>query len=84
MKATTDGNIFPPNVEPSAEGIITGLPPSKYAASEFVVPRSMPIITSFAIFYSPLFCFSSSLFSSFLETTTFAGRSSSPSIRYPA
>src|SRR3989304_4323164 len=44
VNATTDGNIFPPYVEPSALGMILGVPPSMYAASEFVVPRSMPMI----------------------------------------
>ena len=65
VNATTEGNIFPPNVEPSAEGMITGLPPSKYAASELVVPKSIPIIVSFAIlftFYLFFFCFFFNLF----------------------
>ena len=55
VNATTDGNIFPPNVDPSAEGMITGLPPSKCAASELVVPKSIPIITSFAILFTFFF-----------------------------
>src|SRR2546428_11799827 len=44
VKATTDGNIFPPYALPSALGIIRGVPPSMYAASELVVPRSIPMI----------------------------------------
>src|SRR6267143_1347658 len=44
VNATTDGNIFPPYVEPSALGMIFGAPPSMYAASEFVVPKSIPMI----------------------------------------
>ena len=44
VKATTDGNIFPPYALPSALGMIFGVPPSMYAASEFVVPRSIPMI----------------------------------------
>src|SRR3990170_5875034 len=44
VNAITDGNIFPPYVEPSALGMIFGVPASMYAASEFVVPRSMPMI----------------------------------------
>src|SRR3989475_3103891 len=44
VKATTDGNIFPPYALPSALGMIRGVPPSMYAASELVVPRSIPII----------------------------------------
>src|SRR5438128_8399260 len=44
VKATTDGNIFPPYALPSALGMIRGVPPSMYAASELVVPRSVPII----------------------------------------
>src|SRR3989475_6703339 len=44
VKARRDGNIFPPYALPSALGIIRGVPPSMYAASELVVPRSIPII----------------------------------------
>src|SRR3989449_1672690 len=44
VKATTEGNIFPPYALPSALGIIRGVPPSMYAASELVVPRSIPMI----------------------------------------
>ncbi|VUT26204.1 MAG: hypothetical protein MASP_01380 [Candidatus Methanolliviera sp. GoM_asphalt] len=45
VNATTDGNIFPPYALPSALGIIFASPlSSTNAASEFVVPRSMPII----------------------------------------
>src|SRR3989454_10840399 len=44
VKATTDGNIFPPYALPSALGMIRGVPPSMYAASELVVPRSIPMI----------------------------------------
>ncbi|GBC75784.1 hypothetical protein HRbin06_01106 [archaeon HR06] len=46
VKATTDGNIFPATVGPSALGITMGLPPSIMAAAELVVPRSIPIIFS--------------------------------------
>src|SRR3989304_3952856 len=44
VNATTDGNIFPPYVLPSALGMMRGVPASMYAPSEFVVPRSMPMI----------------------------------------
>src|SRR3989449_9022173 len=44
VKATTDGNIFPPYALPSALGMIRGVPPSMYPASELVVPRSIPMI----------------------------------------
>src|SRR5438093_7113235 len=44
VKATTDGNIFPPYALPSALGMIRGVPPSMYAASGWVVPRSIPMI----------------------------------------
>src|SRR5437879_12232143 len=44
VKPTTDGNILPPYALPSALGIIRGVPPSMYAASELVVPRSIPMI----------------------------------------
>src|SRR2546428_7019823 len=47
VKATTDGNIFPPYALPSALGIIRGGPPSMYAASELVVPRSIPMFLAF-------------------------------------
>ncbi len=42
VKATTDGNIFPAMVGPSALGITVACPPSNMAAAEFVVPKSMP------------------------------------------
>ena len=48
-KAITDGNIFPPYVEPSALGMIFGCPASMKAASEFVVPRSIPMIFAILI-----------------------------------
>src|SRR2546428_3318564 len=38
------GTFFPPYALPSALGIIRGVPPSMYPASELVVPRSIPII----------------------------------------
>src|SRR3989442_14700292 len=44
VRATGEGNIFPPYALPSALGIIRGVPPSMYAASELVVPRSIPTI----------------------------------------
>src|SRR2546422_4039639 len=40
VKATTDGTVRPP----SAEAMTVGSPPSITATTEFVVPRSMPII----------------------------------------
>ena len=40
VKATTDGTVRPP----SALGMTTGSPPSMTATTEFVVPRSMPMI----------------------------------------
>ena len=42
VRATTEGNIFPAAVGPSALGIMVGFPPIVTAAAEFVVPRSMP------------------------------------------
>ena len=47
VKPTTDGVVRPP-VELV---MIFGLPPSKTATTEFVVPRSIPIIL--VIFHSP-------------------------------
>src|SRR3972149_2791212 len=49
VNPTTDGNILPPYVEPSALGMIFGAPCSIYAASEFVVPRSIPMILGIRI-----------------------------------
>ena len=46
VKATTEGNIFPATVTPSAEGMMVGLPPSMTAAWLFDVPRSIPMIFS--------------------------------------
>ena len=40
VKATTDGTVRPP----SAEAMTVGSPPSMTATTEFVVPRSMPMI----------------------------------------
>ena len=40
VKATTDGMVRPP----SAEAMTVGSPPSMTATTEFVVPRSMPMI----------------------------------------
>src|SRR5439155_9750871 len=40
VKATTDGTVRPP----SADGMTVGSPPSMTATTEFVVPRSMPMI----------------------------------------
>ena len=42
VKATTEGNIFPAIVGPSALGITVARPPSNIAAAEFVVPKSIP------------------------------------------
>src|SRR5256885_7323531 len=44
VRAPREGNIFPPYALPSALGMIRGVPPSMYAASELVVPRSIPMI----------------------------------------
>src|SRR6266508_1615944 len=52
VKATTDGNIFPPYALPSALGMIFGVPPSMYAASEFVVPRSIPMILAICLTFA--------------------------------
>jgi len=40
VKATTEGVVQPP----SALAITTGLSPSMTATTEFVVPRSMPMV----------------------------------------
>src|SRR3954451_18286876 len=40
VKATTDGTVRPP----SADAMTVGSPPSMTATTEFVVPRSMPMI----------------------------------------
>src|SRR5258705_9682039 len=40
VKATTDGMVRPP----SADAMTVGSPPSMTATTEFVVPRSMPMI----------------------------------------
>src|SRR3954471_1366271 len=40
LKATTDGTVRPP----SADAMTVGSPPSITATTEFVVPRSMPMI----------------------------------------
>jgi len=42
VNATTEGVVRPP----SALGMTTGSPPSITATTEFVVPRSMPMIFS--------------------------------------
>src|SRR5436190_22989051 len=52
VKATTDGNIFPPYALPSALGMIFGVPPSMSAASEFVVPRSIPMILAICLTFA--------------------------------
>ena len=45
MKATTDGNAFPPDIViPSEDGIRIGFPPIITEAPELLVPRSMPMI----------------------------------------
>ena len=44
VNATYEGNALPDATPaPSAEGMITGLPPSITAAAEFDVPKSIPI-----------------------------------------
>ena len=44
VNATKDGNAFPEETPaPSAEGMMTGRPPSITAAAEFEVPRSIPM-----------------------------------------
>src|SRR3989449_3092517 len=55
VNATPYRSIFPPYVGPSPLGIIVRGPPSMYAASESVVPRSIPMIL--AIFLTFLFWF---------------------------
>src|SRR5512136_704620 len=55
VKATTDGNIFPATVTPSAEGMMTGFPPSMTAAWLFDVPKSIPMIFSFGMVLLPGF-----------------------------
>ena len=40
VNATTDGTVRPP----SADAMTVGSPPSMTATTEFVVPRSMPMI----------------------------------------
>ena len=57
-KATTDGNALPPTVEPSAAGIMVGLPPIITAAAELLVPKSIPI--TLAISYHSFFEISTS------------------------
>src|SRR5437773_5614303 len=49
VRATPHGNILPPYALPSALGMILGAPPSMYAASELVVPRSIPMILAIRI-----------------------------------
>src|SRR5665811_444618 len=44
VKATTDGTVRPP----SADAMTVGSPPSMAATTEFVVPRSMPMILPIA------------------------------------
>jgi hypothetical protein len=44
VKATIDGNAFPPTLVPSALGMISGLSWSMTAAAELLVPRSIPNI----------------------------------------
>src|SRR5271157_2073797 len=44
VKATNDGNALPEETPaPSADGMMTGRPPSMTAAAELEVPRSIPI-----------------------------------------
>ncbi len=58
-KATYDGNAFPPNVLPSAAGIISGFPVAVITAQAlFDVPKSIPTIISFFFF---VFGFSSDI-----------------------
>src|SRR3989338_3816103 len=49
VNATTDGNALPYNEAPSALGTITGFPACITDAAQLLVPKSMPIIFSFAI-----------------------------------
>ena len=45
VNATYDGNALPPpTVVPSALGMMAGRPPSRTAAAELLVPRSIPMI----------------------------------------
>ena len=53
VKATTDGNAFPPIEVPSAACIIVAFPPIIAAAAELLVPRSIPIIFAILNFQSP-------------------------------
>jgi hypothetical protein len=74
VKATTDGNILPAIVGPSALGITVACPPSKMAAAEFVVPKSIPktfwlFFGVLNFFFSPIFCYFDGL-----ATRTIAGR----------
>jgi hypothetical protein len=45
VKATTEGTVRPP----SAEAMTVGSPPSITATTEFVVPRSIPMILPMAL-----------------------------------
>src|SRR5512137_1581386 len=58
VKATNEGNALPDETPaPSAEGMMTGRPPSMTAAAEFEVPRSMPITRAILclLLVSPVF-----------------------------
>ncbi len=53
VKATNEGNALPDETPaPSAEGMMTGRPPSITAAAEFEVPRSMPITRAMVLLLS--------------------------------
>src|SRR6185369_10463284 len=51
VNATTDGTVRPP----SADGMTVGSPPSMTATTEFVVPRSMPMILPIGVVAPVLF-----------------------------
>ena len=52
LKDTTEGTVF----LPSGDGITLTVPSAcKYDTTEFVVPKSIPIIVSFAIIISPFY-----------------------------
>ena len=73
MIATTDGV----RRSPSALGITIGSPPSMVAITEFVVPRSMPIIRAMCLFSYLAFVRNESVYawkSGLSPTLTTAGR----------
>src|SRR3989338_8071091 len=50
VKATNDGKALPEETPaPSADGMMTGRPPSMTAAAEFDVPRSIPMTRAISV-----------------------------------